>query len=109
MPKQDLSSRHFQHKISKVCEAAWTTMKRLIRETDYLVLPILKARGFHCHPWSVYRFLLQERNSLGGRTGLEILRKGIVEYTVGPHAPSAEVISPEHLAAFAASGQLRFA
>lgn len=30
------------------------------------------------HPWAVYRFLLQESDSLGGATGLEMLRKGLV-------------------------------
>ncbi len=35
------------------------------------------------HPWAVYRFLLQESGSLGGRTGLEILRAGRIEDAVG--------------------------
>ncbi|MFK0332750.1 hypothetical protein ACIQUB_16650 [Rhizobium sp. NPDC090275] len=35
------------------------------------------------HPWAVYRFLLQESGSLGGRTGLEMLRAGRIEDAVG--------------------------
>lgn len=35
------------------------------------------------HPWAVYRFLLQESDSLGGRTGLEMLRGGRIEDAVG--------------------------
>jgi len=35
------------------------------------------------HPWAVYRFLLQESGSLGGRTGLEMLRAGSIEDAVG--------------------------
>jgi hypothetical protein len=33
-------------------------------------------------PWAVYRFLLQESDSLGGRTGREIMRNGMVEQAV---------------------------
>lgn len=35
------------------------------------------------HPWAVYRFLLQKSASLGGRTGLEMLRAGRIEDAVG--------------------------
>jgi len=35
------------------------------------------------HPWAVYRFLLQESGSLGGRTGLEMLRAGRIKDAVG--------------------------
>lgn len=34
------------------------------------------------HPWSVYRFLLQENNSLDGRTGLEALRNGMLDQAI---------------------------
>lgn len=35
------------------------------------------------HPWAVYRFLVQKSDSLGGRTGLQILQKGRIEQAVG--------------------------
>jgi hypothetical protein len=33
-------------------------------------------------PWAVYRFLLQEHGSLGGKTGLDALREGRVQETL---------------------------
>lgn len=34
------------------------------------------------HPWAVYRFLVQKSDSLGGRTGLETLQKGMIDQAV---------------------------